>query len=354
MARRNDLENLNRSFIEDNLENSKNVIHISENKESLGFILFAIYSLLSGVISFHNKFLINEYKFEYNVFLFTFWRNLPIIIISYYTICYKKIEIIKVQNVVSKFWFVVRMVGQFLASTSFLYSLHYLRAATAMTISSLSPIIVIFFGTIILKEKFHSRYILGFFLCFFAAVLIISSERKVKVNINEPNVSDDIIVENPLRILKNQLHSSEHNIITGLIWSFINLIFFSLSPVSSKILTKENLGPELQNFYMSITSLALSYILFLFEVEGSFFSFKLYLILHSCFNGIFFYISMIFLILSFKYVDLNKTTSLSFLPTLTTFFLGVLILGDNIFLTDIIGASIIVVYNILNSMYPVN
>ena len=58
------------------------------------------------------------------------------------------------------------------------------------------------------------------------------------------------------------------------------------------------------------------------------------------------------MLLSFGGVDLIKTTALNYLNIVTVFFLGVLILGESVHFTDILGSLIILGYNIFNTAYP--
>jgi drug/metabolite transporter (DMT)-like permease len=324
--------------------------------EYLGFLLNTTHNIIIGFSSFHLKYVLLTFKEDYDIYLFTIFRNISILFISYLLIYQKKIQFIKLESIQNKFWFGIRTFGQFIAAYTFLKSLSYLRTATAVSISTLSPAIVLILGTIILKEKFHIRYVIGFFVCLSGAFLIINSERKIVVEYHEDIKEDDLVIGNLVRIIRlltEKVTSNEFNVIYGCLWSFINLFIYSMLSTSSKILIKENIGYENQNFFIASVSIILSIILFIFDGSKNLFSLSP-LFIGNCFlSGIILFLSLLFLIESLRYIDLNKTTPLSFLPTIITFMLGTVFLNESLFLTDFIGSSIIIIYNILNYIYKI-
>jgi uncharacterized membrane protein len=60
-----------------------------------------------------------------------------------------------------------------------------------------------------------------------------------------------------------------------------------------------------------------------------------------------------FLALGFKGVDTNKTTPINYLSTDILIILGIIFLGEPLFILDVIGCMIIIGYNIYNSVYPI-
>ncbi len=347
--------NLKTNMNED-LNKDNNLLSNQNTKnESIGILFNTIHFILAGLSSFHLKYIILEFDKEYDIYVFTILRNLTILLISYFLIHRKHIELTKLENIQNKFWFGVRTIGQFFAAITFLNAISYLRTATAMTISALSPAIVLILGTIILKEKFHVRYVIGLFICLSGALLIINSEKRVPLNIDKESNEDELVNESSMsiiRLLSSEVGSSnEVNIIKGCLWSFTNLLIFSLLSTSSKILIKEHIGFENQNFYIALIGIIFSSFFYLFDGKKNAFSLS-FLFIFNCFiSGFIFFITTVFLIESLRYIDLNKTTPLSFLSTIVTFLLGTLFLGETMFLYDVIGSSIIIIYNILNYKY---
>ena len=300
------------------------------NSETYGLLLYALSSFLYGVNSFQVKYLKILYPLQYDGYLLSFWRSIAMMIISLIVIKYNKIEIIEYNKIQNKFWFLMRTVGQYFAFVTYIFTLLYLRVSTANCIKSMFPAVVVIFTTFILKEKFHSRYLFGISICFIGSVMIIMNDKQ------EYKEEEDY-----------------GNIIYGGFWALINLFLVAMLVVSSKVLVKEKIGFENQCYYISLVNGVLSLLSYIPFGEVDFFSSGLSFTFYSLVNGVIFYAATQSLINSIRWVDLNKTTPLAYIGMLTVFILGVSILGEPVYFTDVLGSLIILGYNVYNSYYPV-
>jgi drug/metabolite transporter (DMT)-like permease len=301
----------------------------SSFKESENFYLFiyALSPICYGVNGFHMKYSSLFIK-NYDMNSFLLWRSLSTLLIPYYLIYKNQIQIIPLKEIENRFWFFIRTVGQLIFLISYILSMRELRAGTTSSIMSLNPIVVIILGTFLLKEKFHIRYLIGISICFLASLLIISSDKKQSQVMSNQNI----------------------DVIKGVLWAILSLIFAALISVSSKILAKENICWRVQCFYLGVSNIILNILYSIFN-DGILISFEM--IFHGILNGFSFIAGTICLVESLKKIDLNKTTSLIYLNCVTVFILGYAFLNEQIYFLDVLGSFIIVGYNLYNSVYPV-
>ena len=140
------------------------------------------------------------------------------------------------------------------------------------------------------------------------------------------------------------------NLLCGLICGVAQLLSISIHRVSSKILIKQNVDMNTQLMYPSFACIVLSFISLLITGESLKFSFLL--LFHCGINCLIWLLSTSLILMSFKGIELVKTTAIGYLNIVTVFILGVTFLGEHIYLTDVIGSLIILGFNIYNTMYP--
>ena len=104
-----------------------------------------------------------------------------------------------------------------------------------MIIAGCYPILVIFLSILILHEKFYFRYIIGIFVCIIGSGIIILNERNSGAS-------------------KIKL---KDNIWAGFFFAMYHLLVNGYSGVGQKVLCKENLSPDEQNYYLGIPALFL-------------------------------------------------------------------------------------------------
>lgn len=340
----NNLKNIS-SYSTPKIDSYKNTITNSTPKmesasnytESFSLFLFACSIACYGISNFQLKLIQISYGSEYDVFSFGLWRNLSLTLIIYGIIKYKNLEIIPLERIQNKFWFGVRTLGQYASLCFFMLSLENLRVGTANCFVSMNPAAVVIISTLLLKEKFHIRYIIGICVCFCGVLLIISNESKTP---NSKNSQSEIV----------ELPSNTMGIIFSSFWGIMNLITIGSVSVASKFLYKENFGHENQCYYIGLSN-------FLASIVFCFLQGKLCInsgfIISSMLNSMFFLLATYLNILAVKGVDLNKTTPLNYISIVVCTFLAVIFLSEPLFFTDFLGSLVILGYNVYNSMNPV-
>ena len=281
-------------------------IELNEKKKSelYSILYFALSMIVTGINHFHFKYMKKAVGFDnYNEFSFVLLRCIFIILINFFKMNYNKETINPISQLIYINWFWIRNLSQFLSVIPMLYLVSFFRVSTATCFVSMSPAVIIIMSCLILKEKFYWRYVFGILICFF-----------------------------------------------GVLFGCFQLFNVALLRVSSKALVKKKINNNTQLIYPSLTCIVLSSLSFIFL--GIEFKHGKWLIFHSFINSIIWIISTILMLLSFGGVDLIKTTALNYLNIVTVFFLGVLILGESVHFTDILGSLIILGYNIFNIAYP--
>ena len=106
-----------------------------------------------------------------------------------------------------------------------LIAIYYLRITTCQIISTLNPIVLIYFGVIFLNEKYYSRYIIGVIMGIIGSCIIVLNENKVAKQESKKNENS------------NDNNSSNSYVLIGLfsiweeflIFKFIKSVCFSFS-----------------------------------------------------------------------------------------------------------------------------
>lgn len=308
-------------------------IELNEKKKSelYSILYFALSMIVTGINHFHFKYMKKAVGFDnYNEFSFVLLRCIFIILINFFKMNYNKETINPISQLIYINWFWIRNLSQFLSVIPMLYLVSFFRVSTATCFVSMSPAVIIIMSCLILKEKFYWRYVYGILICFFGVILIVSNDYQKEKSSN-----------NKTGILY---------LIEGFLLGCFQLFNVALLRVSSKALVKKKINNNTQLIYPSLTCIVLSSLSFIFL--GIEFKHGKWLIFHSFINSIIWIISTILMLLSFGGVDLIKTTALNYLNIVTVFFLGVLILGESVHFTDILGSLIILGYNIFNIAYP--
>jgi drug/metabolite transporter (DMT)-like permease len=294
-------------------------------------LLFALSMIVTGINHFHFKYMKKSIGLQnYNEFSFVLIRCIFIIGINYIKMLYNKETINPFSKLKNNIWFWIRNLVQFFSVIPMLYLVSFFRVSTASCFVSMSPAVIIIMSCVILKEKFYWRYVIGIIICFSGVILIVSNDYQKE---DSSNKKSGILY-----------------LIEGFFLGCFQLMNVALLRVSSKVLVKEKINNNAQLIYPSLTCIILSsFSFFILDVE---FKYGKWLIFHSFLNSIIWLVSTILMLLSFGGVDLIKTTALNYLNIVTVFFLGVLILGESVHFTDILGSLIILGYNIYNTAFP--
>ena len=258
-----------------------------------------------------------------------FWRSLPIWLLGYFFCFQKNIRIKPISSIKHKFWFFMRSFGNYIIIYLWIKILNYLRVSTAQVISGCFPILVILLSIIILHEKFYFRYIIGVIICIIGSAIIIMNEK------------------NP-EAAKTQLNN---NIFLGVFFALCHLFFYALNNLGQKVLCKENLSADEQNYYLGMYN-TLPALLFCI-IEKHFGLNSILYILYAISNGLFlFYLGNYLQTKAFEYIAVSKFMPITYMNTVFVFILGFVLLHEKVFVSDIFGAGIIIGFQLYNFYYP--
>ena len=257
-----------------------------------------------------------------------FWRMLIVIIIGYSICKYKNIHIQKHSELKHLYWFLIRNATAYIFIICWIKMYSYFRVSTISVIGGITPLVIIILSVILLKEKFYLRYIIGVFLCIIGSSIIILNDQKPQS--------------------KNQI--LDDNVFIGILFAIGNISLVSLSCVAQKILTKEGMDIDLQNYFFGLYN---SIPAFIFSVILGEFSLRnIKYIIYVTSNGLIFYLANYLSTLSFKYIAISKLQPFSYLGIVFTFILCAILLREPVFFSDIMGAAIIISFQYYNYTYP--
>jgi drug/metabolite transporter (DMT)-like permease len=317
------------------------------HSQKIGILFYSSAMILYGINGFMIKYTSTLYGSDFSMNSFLLWRSLATIFISLYFIKKNNNEITPLNQIQNLFWLSVRSFGQLVALVSYITAASYLRVGAVSSLTSTSPVVVLILSTIILKEKFYMRYVYGIIVCMIGTLLIISNERGKKHTADEELDSLDR-ADRFTHILE---------IIIGVLWGIVNLVVVAMLSVSSKILKKENLGNDVQCYYLGLSNFIVTLLYLFFTIifdSAPSILFHGLLIFMSVINALSFYIGTYCLIESMKSIDLSTATPLNYLNCVSVFILGAVILKEPVYFTDFLGSIIIIGYNVLNSLYPIS
>ena len=269
-----------------------------------------------------------SYKESFSSNSVIFWRCVPVIISSYLTCYYKKIPITPHKEIKHIIWFYFRSLGNYFFVLLNIKVLSYFRLSTSRVFLSCQPLITIFLSIIFLSEKFYFRYLLGIVIGIIGSAMIALNDKKPqsKVTILEDNMTQ------------------------GLIFAFLLLLVNSLASVGQKMITKDGMPVQVQNYYLGIYNGLPGFIMCLFEKHFGFNDIKY--IFYSLFNGLVFLAGHHLTSICYMYIDISKFLPVTYLVVVFTFILSVVILREPLFFTDVFGACIIIGFQFYNLTYP--
>ena len=206
---------------------------------------------------------------------------------------------------------------------------YFFTFPTCQIISTLSPILVIVFSIIFLSEKYHSRYAYGILFGIIGSITIILNEKKLKANKKDSNISEIFI---------------------GIISLVLNITLSGINSINNKILAKNKISIYTQMFYLGIFHCLYSFIWMLFTMD---FNYTFGYFFLSTSQSILFFTGNYFMFCSHKMIDLSKASLFQYTKIVFVFILGLIIVREKVFITDIVGSCIIVGFMIYHVMNPV-
>ena len=323
MSKSSDIYSIDSSKLDDEL------LAIKRKNERFATIIGIISQFIWAINSIQLKTYPQIFPKEYSSNSLVFWRSVPIWGLGFYFCRQKNIRIKPLSAIKHKFWFVMRSFGNYIGIFLWIQILGYFRVSTSQVISGCYPILVIFLSILILHEKFYFRYIIGIFICVIGSGIIILNERN-------PNAS------------KIKL---KDNIWAGLLFAMCHLLVNGYSGVGQKILCKEKLSPDEQNYYLGMYNTLPALFFCIVEVHFGFNS--ILYILYAISNGLFVFYSGNYLqTKALEYMAVSKFMPITYMCTVFVFILGSVLLHDKIFITDILGAGLIIGFQLYNFYFP--
>ena len=339
-----DLENLNvdntnkkedlthKNSIKEKISERLSIISSALKKEKNGMLYCLLAHFLWTSNSIYLKYLTQHFgnKFKNKTFLFS--RGLMTILISYFLGLYQEGKILKLTELPKNILraLLIRMNFNFFSMSIWVVSVRYLRISTCQIISTLSPIIIIFFSIIFLNEKYFARYTYGIIFGILGSVIIILNENKVPV------------VE--------EKQSKAYEIFIGVLCNFLSMITGGIEGVCNKIMAKEKTPITSQMFYVGCSHCFYSFLWMLITND---FDYTTKYFLMCMGHGILFFCGFFFFNKGLQIIDLSKTSIIQYSKIVFVFILGTIFLGQQVFFSDILGSSIIVGFMIYHVSNPV-
>lgn len=321
-------------ILEEKIEERKSSISSLKNSlrnERLGFFYCLSAQFLWTLNSIYLKYLTLHYHSTFKNKTFLFARGIATMIIGFFLGSYYDGKIYKITefNQEIKKCILIRANVSFFRMSFWLVAIYYLRITTCQIISTLNPIVIIFFSIIFLNEKYHARYAIGIILGIIGSSIIVLNEKK---------------------IVSNKKDSSISEIFIGLISIFCNISLAGVIGVANKIMANNKISIYTQMFYLGLFHCFYSFLwmLFTWDFDYTFGYFilcmlqaVLFFFANSCnYNGL-------------KMIDLSKTSLLQYTKIVFVFILSSLLLNEKIFLSDLLGSCIIVTFMIYHVINPI-
>ena len=227
----NEILNQRNSF-QERFSEKLSIISNTLKKEKKGMLYCLLAHFLWTTNSIYLKFLTQYYQSKFKNKTFLFSRGLMTVLISYFLGIYQEGKILKLtelpKNILKAL--LIRMNFNFFSMSIWVVSVRYLRISTCQIISTLSPIIIIFFSILFLNEKYFSRYTYGIIFGILGSAIIILNENKIPV------------VE--------EKQSKAYEIFLGVFCNFLSMITGGIEGVCNKIMAKEKTPITSQMFYV--------------------------------------------------------------------------------------------------------
>ncbi len=296
--------------------------------ERFAYILGIFTQLVWSINGLQLKSIQPHFPESYSLNSIIFFRCLPVIVISYYECYYKKIRITPHREIKHIIWFYFRSLGNYFFVLLNITVLSYFRLSTSRVFLSCQPLVTIFLSIIFLSENFYFRYLLGILIGLMGSTIIALNDKK-------PQSRSTIINDNMSK---------------GLIYAVLLLITNALASIGQKMITRDKMPVEVQNFYLGIYNGLPGFIMCVYEWHFGIKDIKY--VLYCTSNGLVFLAGHYLTSICYKYIAISKFLPVTYLVVVFTFILSVSILGEPLFFTDILGTSFIIGFQFYNLTYP--
>ena len=254
------------------------------------------------------------------------------VIISYFLGLYQEGKIYKLSELKSNILYalLIRMNFNFFSMSIWVMSVWYLRISTCQIISTLSPIIIIFFSIIFLGEKYYSRYAYGIIIGILGTAIIVLNENKI------PTVEEK--------------ESKAYEIFLGIMCNFLSMISGGIEGVCNKIMAKEKTPITSQMFYVGCSHCTYSFLWMLITND---FDYTVLYFLMCMMHGILFFSGFYMFNKGLQIIDLSKTSIIQYSKIVFVLILSAIFLKQKVFFSDIVGSAIIVSFMVYHVLHPV-
>ena len=321
-----------RNSFQERFSEKISIISNTLKKEKTGMLYCLLAHFLWTTNSIYLKFLTQYFQSKFKNKTFLFSRGLMTLLISYFLGLYQEGKILKLtelpKNILKAL--LIRINFNFFSMSIWVVSVRYLRISTCQIISTLSPIIIIFFSIIFLNEKYFPRYTYGIFFGIVGSAIIILNENKI------PAVEEK--------------QSKAFEIFIGVLCNFLSMITGGIEGVCNKIMAKEKTPITSQMFYVGCSHIFYSFFWMLITRD---FDYTLKYFLMCMGHAILFFGGFFFFNKGLQIIDLSKTSIIQYSKIVFVFILGTIFLGQKVFFSDILGSSIIVGFMIYHVLNPV-
>ena len=316
---------------DEKIEERLSVIKKTNKNERIGFTYCLCAQFLWTLNSVYLKFLTMHYHTTFKNKTFLFARGFATMIICFILGNYFDGKIYKITEFNSqiKKCILIRANVSFFRMSFWLVAIYYLRITTCQIISTLSPILIIFFSVIFLNEKYHSRYAIGIILGIIGSSIIVLNEKKIVSNKKDSSISEVFI---------------------GIISILLNISLAGVIGVANKIMANNKISIYTQMFYLGLFHCLYSFLWMLFTMD---FDYTFIYFILCMLQAFLFFLGNFFNYSGLKLIDLSKTSLLQYTKIVFVFILSSLLLNEKIFLSDIFGSFIIVTFMIYHVMYPI-
>ena len=296
--------------------------------ERFAYILGIFTQLVWSINGLQLKSIQPNFPESYSLNSIIFWRCLPVIVISYIECYYKGIRITPHREIKHIVWFYFRSLGNYFFVLLNITVLSYFRLSTSRVFLSCQPLVTIFLSIIFLSETFYFRYLFGILVGLLGSSIIALNDKK-------PQSKTTIINDNMSQ---------------GLIYAALLLITMALASIGQKMITRDKMPVEVQNFYLGFYNGLPAFIMCIYEKHFCFNDIKY--ILYCISNGLVFLAGHYLTSICYKYIAISKYLPVTYLVVVFTFILSITILREPLFFTDILGACFIIGFQFYNLTYP--
>ena len=337
---------MNKSFSDKISERLSIITNVFKN-ERMGFFYCVLAQFIWTLNSVYLKFITQYYheKFKNKTFLFP--RGLAIIFLAYFLGRHFDGKILALSELSRqiRICVLIRANVSFFGMSFWLVAIYYLRITTCQIISTLNPIILIYFGVIFLKEKYYQRYTLGVFMGIIGSCIIVLNENKLAKQNNNNNINENINNKNDI----NDNDMSPY-VLIGILSMCANICLSGVIGLVNKIMADQKISLFTQLFYFGIFHSSYSFLWMLFTND---FDYTILYFIMCCTHAFLFFLGNYFNYIGLKIIDLSKNAIVQYTKIVFVFLLGTLLLGEKIFFSDILGSTIIVSFMIYHAMNPI-